>query len=166
MSFFNKLKNGVVDTGNKAKVVVEVNRLKMQNSSKNKEIEQQQLEIGKITYGILTGKSTSNETQYEPFLHRIAELQADIDANVEQISLLSDSKTCVCGETLGQQVRFCSNCGHQFAEPEEKVVTAEVVEPKPVVIVEPVVILEPVEVVETVSSVESEEIEDIAKKEV
>ncbi|GAB6992330.1 hypothetical protein [Paenibacillus pini] len=47
MSFFDKLKSGVTEAGNKAKNAVEINRLKMQNSSKQKEIEHSYQQIGK-----------------------------------------------------------------------------------------------------------------------
>lgn len=52
LEFFDKFKAGVSDAGNKAKILVEVNKLKLQNSGKKSDINEQLLEIGKVVYGV------------------------------------------------------------------------------------------------------------------
>lgn len=115
MSFFDKLKTGVSEAGNKAKVVVELNRLKMQNSSKHKEIEQQYQEIGRSVFVALTNEyETINREELQPFIQQILTLQDEIQRNQTQMGLAGDEKQCVCGEKVPIGTRFCSVCGYPF----------------------------------------------------
>lgn len=121
MSFFDKLKSGVADAGNKAKVTVEVNRLKMQNNSKRKEIDQVYSEIGKLAFHSFTGRGGEfNEEVMNPFIEKIIHVEAEIEANVQQIKALSDERDCSCGKTIAKNARFCPHCGHDFTSIIEK----------------------------------------------
>ncbi|MBC8079071.1 MAG: zinc ribbon domain-containing protein, partial [Gorillibacterium sp.] len=78
MSFFDKLKSGVTDAGNKAKLAVEVNRLKLQNHSKQKEIDQNFQKIGKQVFLSLTGRTVDfQEEQIRPFVDRTLQLEKE-----------------------------------------------------------------------------------------
>lgn len=55
MDFFDKLKAGVAEAGSKAKTVVEVNRLKMQNNTLQGQIDQQYQEMGKRVFEAAQG---------------------------------------------------------------------------------------------------------------
>lgn len=118
MSFFDKFKAGVSEAGNKAKVVVEVNRLKLQNSSKQSEIDKQYQAMGKLLF-----EATLNELQLprEAFaanMGRVLELKAEIEANLQQIAELGDEKQCKsCGNNVPTEARFCPSCGHTFDAP-------------------------------------------------
>ncbi|WP_082063260.1 zinc ribbon domain-containing protein [Paenibacillus sp. IHBB 10380] len=115
MSFFDKLKSGVSEAGNKAKVAVEINRLKMQNSSKHKEIDQQYQEIGRSVFLSLTNEDESiSLDKLQPFIQQILTLQDEIQRNQAQIGLAGDEKKCVCGEKVPMETRFCPICGHPF----------------------------------------------------
>ncbi|MGF7048457.1 hypothetical protein J2T13_002965 [Paenibacillus sp. DS2015] len=115
MSFFDKLKSGVSEAGNKAKVAVEVNRLKMQNSSKHREIERQYQEIGRSVFVALTTEDeTINLEELHPYIQQILTLQDEIQRNQAQMGSAGDEKQCVCGERMALETRFCSACGHQF----------------------------------------------------
>ncbi|MCL6457352.1 MAG: hypothetical protein K6T85_05035 [Gorillibacterium sp.] len=90
MSFFDKLKSGVTVAGNKAKLAVEVNRLKVQNHSKQKEIDQNFQKIGKQIFLSLTGRTVDfQEEQIKPFVDRILQLEKEIEENLQQIKKLS-----------------------------------------------------------------------------
>jgi len=90
MSFFDKLKSGVEIAGNKAKLAVEINRLKVQNHAKQKEIDQNMQKIGKQVFLSLTGRSVEfDESQIRPFIERTLELEKEIESNQQEIKKLS-----------------------------------------------------------------------------
>lgn len=93
MSFFDKVKAGVAEAGSKAKVVVEINKLKMQNHTKTNEIEQQYTAIGKLVYiAKLEGTTTELlEPQLEPHYNTIQLLQTEIKNNLQHIKFLSEA---------------------------------------------------------------------------
>jgi len=116
MSLINKFKAGVAEAGNKAKTVVEINRLKMQNSSKQNEIEQQYQEIGRLVFEAREDDAWPIiKEQLDPNMNRILQLKFEIEQNLLQIANLSDEKPCrSCGATVAIDVRFCPKCGHTF----------------------------------------------------
>lgn len=121
MSFFDKLKSGVAEAGNKAKIAVEVNRLKMQNSTKQKEIDQEYQHIGKMVFDSLQrGEGVCSPEHLQPMVERIVQLQDEIQLNLHQINVIADEKKCVCGHTVPIAARFCPECGHQFVEIEKQ----------------------------------------------
>ena len=90
MSFFDKLKSGVEIAGNKAKLAVEINRLKVQNHAKQKEIDQNMQKIGKQVFLSLTGRSVEfDQSQIRPFIDKTLELEKEIEANQQEIKKLS-----------------------------------------------------------------------------
>ena len=90
MSFFDKLKSGVNVAGNKAKLAVEINRLKVQNHSKQKEIDQNFQKIGKQVFLSLTGRTVDfQHEQVKPFVDRTLQLEKEIEENQQQIKTLS-----------------------------------------------------------------------------
>lgn len=116
MSFFDKLKTGVTEAGNKAKNAVEVNRLKLQNHGKQKEIEQQYMEIGRAVFESMKHRESVDTTALQPAYEQIIKLQEEIQLNQLQIAAISDEKQCGCGQLVPVQARFCPGCGHHFAE--------------------------------------------------
>lgn len=121
MSFFDKLKSGVAEAGNKAKIAVEVNRLKMQNSTKQKEIDHEYQQIGKMVFDSLKREEgVCGPEQLQPMVERILQLQDEIQLNQHQINVISDEKKCACGHTVPLAARFCPECGHQFVEIEKQ----------------------------------------------
>jgi NADH pyrophosphatase NudC (nudix superfamily) len=130
MSFFDKLKRGVSDTTALAKVTVEVNRLKLQISSKKKEIIELQTNIGILVYEQFTD-SVDRQEEISLICARIQEKHFDMDMIREKIDALSDEKKCVCGITLARSTRFCPECGHKF--PEERI---HITESEPVLTLE------------------------------
>lgn len=116
MSFFNKVKAGVTEAGNKAKIVVEINRLKLQNNGKHNEIDQQYQAMGKLLFeAVVQGAGPLPGEQIESNITRILELKSEIAQNLQQIADLSDEKYCkACGGSAALEVKFCPSCGSTF----------------------------------------------------
>lgn len=116
MSFFNKVKAGVTEAGNKAKSVVEINRFKLQNNGKQNEIDQQYQVMGKLLFEAVTrGTGPLPSEQIESNIARILALKSEIDVNLRQIAELSDEKQCKsCGGNVALDVKFCPSCGSTF----------------------------------------------------
>ncbi len=116
MSFLDKLKSGVSDAGTKAKSTVEVNRLKMKNSSKRKEIDQVYMKIGKLVYLSIRGSGLGYNELIKPLVEEVVNLETEIKVNLQQIKTLSDQRDCSCGRIVSFETRFCPNCGNEFKE--------------------------------------------------
>ncbi|UNK19952.1 zinc ribbon domain-containing protein [Paenibacillus sp. N3/727] len=116
MSFMDKFKAGVTEAGSKAKTLVEINRLKLQNNSKKSDIEQQYQEIGKLVFdSIEEGSWPLTKEQLEPQINQIMQLKCEIDQNLLQIINLGDEKKCKsCGNLVSVNDRYCSKCGYTF----------------------------------------------------
>ncbi len=123
MSFFNKVKAGVSEAGNKARTVVEINRLKLQNNGKQNDIDQQYQVMGKLLFEAVTqGAGPLPSEQIETNINRILELKAEIETNLQQIAELSDVKHCkACGGNVAIEARFCPACGSTFEVAKEPV---------------------------------------------
>ena len=117
MSFFDKLKKGVSDTTALAKVTVEINRLKLQVSSKKKEITELQTNIGILVYEQYTD-SVERQDDIASICVRIQEKYVEMNIILSKIDELSDEKKCVCGITVARSARFCPECGHHFFDEE------------------------------------------------
>lgn len=115
MSFFDKFKAGVSEAGNKAKSVVEINRLKLQNNGKQNEIDKLYQAMGKLLFETTLQNVPLERSEYAGQMERVLILQAEIDTNLQQIAELGDAKQCRnCGTTVDSDVRFCPNCGATF----------------------------------------------------
>jgi len=118
MSFLDKLKEGVTGAGSKAKLLVEINRLKVVNIGKQNEIDKQYKEIGRLIFENENAGAASLEwaefkLKLEPTLMNIQHLKWEIEQNLQQISNLSDVRVCKsCGSQVPIGIRECSKCGH------------------------------------------------------
>lgn len=131
MSFFDKFKAGVTEAGNKAMNVVEVNRLKLQNSSKQNEIDKQYQVMGKMLFEATLNESILPKEAFAVNMNRVLVLKSEIEANLEQIEALGDGKHCKsCGSSVPAEARFCPNCGHTFETPREPQVPQTPQEPE------------------------------------
>lgn len=116
MSFFDKFKAGVSDAGNKAKTLVEINRLKLQNSGKKNDIDEQLLEIGKVVFAATeAGNWPSDQESIQDYVASIHQLKFEIEQNLLQIANLTDEKVCrSCGNSSAINAKFCASCGQTF----------------------------------------------------
>lgn len=116
MSFFDKFKAGVSDAGNKAKMLVEINRLKLQNNGKKSDIDEQLLEIGKVVFASTeAGKWPPDQESIQDYVAKIHQLNFEIEQNLLQIANLTDEKICRgCGNSSAVNAKFCAHCGRTF----------------------------------------------------
>jgi RNA polymerase subunit RPABC4/transcription elongation factor Spt4 len=115
MSFFNKLKQGVSDAGQKAKISVEVTRLKMQIQAKQNTVKEKCSFIGSIIY-------TAYEKGEQPFINQdiaetckeISQIQDEIKLIQSKIYELNGEKNCeVCNQIMPFDSKFCQSCGNK-----------------------------------------------------
>lgn len=115
MSFMNKVKSGFIEAGSKAKMVVEVNKLILQNSNKQQEIEMLYQNIGRSFFQKAVGRlSDDAESDYQTGVVQIIRLENEIAENNKQIKQLTYEKDCFCGNFAPTDARFCPSCGHTF----------------------------------------------------
>jgi len=120
MSFMDKVKSGFSEAGSKAKVVVEVNKLKLNNGNKQKEIEKLYQNIGHLFFQKAVGRLPEvAESVYQSVIAEIVRLENEIEENKKQIKALTNEKDCVCGKPAPLDARFCPSCGHTFPATDE-----------------------------------------------
>jgi hypothetical protein len=89
----DKMKSGFSEAGSKAKVMVEVNKLRLQNSSKQKEIENHYQEIGRIVFMTAVNRiSEDTNNDYQSIIEQILQLENEMEQNRDQIKLLTSEK--------------------------------------------------------------------------
>jgi len=115
MSFIDKLKSGMTEAGNKAKILVEQNKLKLANVSKQTQIEKLYKEIGaKVTKRHLAGEQFSTDDCKQE-LEAISILLLEIEQNEIEIAQLSDEKVCKqCGKDNTIVAKVCIHCNAPF----------------------------------------------------
>lgn len=115
-SFMDKFKAGVADAGSKAKLMVEINKLKLHNSGKKQEMKEHYQRMGELLYQMdEEGKWPPEREPLEPLIQQIHRLKWEVEQNELQIRNLADMKTCKsCGRQVSVSDRYCSGCGHTF----------------------------------------------------
>lgn len=123
MSFFDKLKSGVSEAGSKAKVLVEINKLKLINVGKQNEINGLYKEIGeKVTLAAELGQELQL-VYFSEQLEKIAMLKTEIEQNQLKISNLSDEKQCPsCNRSLPIDAKACPSCNTSFLIEEPQII--------------------------------------------
>lgn len=115
MSFFDKLKSGMSEAGNKAKVLVEQNRLKLANLAKQSQIEKLYKEIGMYVANQYNQESTIRINELQSQLEAISILKLEIEQNEIEIAQLSEEKECKkCGKDNPIVARICIHCQAEF----------------------------------------------------
>lgn len=136
MSFIDKLKSGVSEAGMKAKVLVEINKLKLINVGKQNEINGLYKEIGeKVTLAAELGQELQL-SYFSDQLEKISILKTEIEQNLLKITNLSDEKQCpACQRSNLIDAQQCTHCGHSFIVQERSTIEPTYIElprqPKP-----------------------------------
>lgn len=115
-SFFDKIKQSAQEASKKAQITVEVNRLKMQISSLNKEINRIYAVIGEAVYRQI------GEGNDRTLPEACVDWARDIDAKLQEIAEieakiheLRDELICgSCGHVNPRESKFCSGCGSKL----------------------------------------------------
>lgn len=115
MSLIDKIKSGVSEAGHKAKIVVEVNKLRLINVSKQSEINSLYKQMGEKVSQYVDQSISLAPSLFAGELEQIDILKFEIDQNIQKIHNLSDEKSCPhCGHNNVFDARECSQCHEQF----------------------------------------------------
>lgn len=119
-SFIGRLKQGATEAGKKAQITVEVNRLRLQISSKEKEITTIYARIGESYYQAVQNNELEQvQGELQEYCDLINHKKAEIAEIEDKIRVLRNEKICPsCGNATTLDTKFCSKCGHEFAEEE------------------------------------------------
>lgn len=115
---FKKLTQGVTQTGNRVRNVVDVNRLKVKTAQQKKELEKDYMQIGKIIFKSYQSNN-DNITIEDAVLElckRIGVQQKEVRQLQAKINDTKNLKQCPCGEVLSKGVKFCPICGNRFED--------------------------------------------------
>lgn len=111
MSLIDKIKSGMSEVGNKAMIVVEVNKLRLINVSKQNEINSIYKKIGEKVAQLAQDDIMLDHAQFASELEQINILKFEIQQNNYQINNLGDDKQCShCGHSNPIDARVCSSC--------------------------------------------------------
>ncbi|UYO02157.1 double zinc ribbon domain-containing protein [Paenibacillus sp. PSB04] len=114
-NFFNKIKQGVSDAGKKAQNTVESTTLKFQAAAKEKEIEKNYTEIGRIVHQSLEKPDgTIPSAEIQKYREAIFALEEEVEELQRKIQHLQNLKECGCGKMLPADATYCPFCGQQF----------------------------------------------------
>lgn len=117
--FFDKLKQGAQEASKKAQITVEVNRLKLQISSINKEITRLYALIGEAVHEQISRGGTDLPSECLEWSRNIVEKQREIEQIESKIRELKDEYVCTnCGHVNSREDKFCSECGARIEIPE------------------------------------------------
>lgn len=111
LSIFDKFKQGVSEAGQKAKIAVEVNRLKLQVSSKQAIIKEKYALIGEQVFLLHKEQSPVSDNNIEHLCSEIMAIEQEIKAVQDKIRELTQEKVCQCGTPVEINARFCPSCG-------------------------------------------------------
>ncbi|OAB41080.1 double zinc ribbon domain-containing protein [Paenibacillus antarcticus] len=113
--FFNKMKQGVTDVSKKAQNTVEAATLKIQITSKEKEIDKNYSAIGRIIHQSVARKeSTIPIADIQKFQKIILNLEQEMELMQRKIQQIQSQKECGCGKMLPADATYCPFCGQQF----------------------------------------------------
>ncbi|CAM3382150.1 double zinc ribbon domain-containing protein [Marinicrinis lubricantis] len=113
-NFFDKIKKGARGAGKKAQETVEINRIKMQIKTKQKEISRLFMYMGDALYqhmskgekGSLPGACVDLKQELD---RKITEKEA-LEERIRELKHLA--KCASCGQINVRGVNFCAECGH------------------------------------------------------
>ncbi|MGF7047404.1 RNA polymerase subunit RPABC4/transcription elongation factor Spt4 [Paenibacillus sp. DS2015] len=113
--FFYKFKQGVSDVGKKAHHTVEAATLKMQLTAKEREIEKNYTDIGRVIYSSMKRKeSTIPTVSLQKYQQAIMQLEHEIEQMQRKLQNSQNLKECGCGKMLPTDATYCPFCGQQF----------------------------------------------------
>ncbi|MCR8655818.1 zinc ribbon domain-containing protein [Paenibacillus endoradicis] len=115
MSLIDKIKSGVSEAGHKAKIVVEVNKLRIINVSKQSEINSLYKQIGEKVSQFVDQNISLEPSLFASELEQIDILKFEIEQNILQIHNLNDEKSCPhCHHDNAFDARECAQCHAPF----------------------------------------------------
>ncbi|WP_432407285.1 double zinc ribbon domain-containing protein [Wukongibacter sp. M2B1] len=116
MSFFDKLKKGASEAGEKAKIMIEINKVKVQIFQTEKELKDEFKTIGETTFelykkGNFDKLLESIEENCNNCLKKLEEIK-ELELEIKEIN---DGKKCPdCNKDVSYDTKFCYYCGYKF----------------------------------------------------
>lgn len=116
MEIFSKLLKGAEEAGEKAKVIIEINKVRIQISQKQKEIDDIFKKIGETVFSMYEHSDIENILEnVEESCQECIKKQKEVKELEQKIRELSNEKHCPqCDKIEGQDTKFCSSCGYKF----------------------------------------------------
>jgi hypothetical protein len=126
MGLFDKIKKGVSGAGTKAKVTVDINRLKLQINSKRRDIDNKYKLMGEAYFHAnMHGNTEGLEALLQGYCEDVINHQKQINELQVKIKEMGNEKECSCGRTVELAAKYCPTCGHQFDGTEQIIVLDE-----------------------------------------
>jgi len=107
---FGKIKSGAGKIAKEADQAVDIKRIEMQIGPIKKEIEDQYLKLGQMTYDSNVKKEPENP-ESAGIIAKITELKQLIVAKEEEIMKIKEDK--VVSQAAAPGKKFCTNCGKE-----------------------------------------------------
>lgn len=122
MGFFDKLKKGASEAGEKAKIMIEINRVKMQISQAQKELQEEFKKIGETTFELYRkGNFDELAELINENCNNCLKKEEEIEALQLEMKEISDTKICPeCNKEVNNDTKFCSSCGYKFETQDEE----------------------------------------------
>lgn len=107
------LENGAQNIGYKSGQILEVSKINMTISSKEKEIEEIYIEMGKKLYKDYKADKLLDKSLAEK-CEEIAKIERNIASMKKKVLKLKDKKLCKkCGYEMERNAAFCPKCGKE-----------------------------------------------------
>ncbi|CAM3597779.1 double zinc ribbon domain-containing protein [Marinicrinis lubricantis] len=129
-NFFDRLKQGAAEAGKKAQLTVEVNRLKLQISSKEKEIQRQYTQMGELVYRHAQQHGVETiPADCVRIVDEINRMRSEINQIEQKIRSLKSEVHCpACGKVNPTGTNFCTSCGTHLVQPAAAPIEVEVLD--------------------------------------
>lgn len=116
MKLFSNLKKGASEASEKAKVMIEINKLKIQISQNQKEIDEEFKKIGQTVFELFKAEEmTELSVELKDSCNICINKQEKIKELELEIRELNNEKDCPkCGHVVKLDIKFCPSCGHMF----------------------------------------------------
>ncbi|SHJ89624.1 zinc ribbon domain-containing protein [Paramaledivibacter caminithermalis] len=118
MKLFKDLKKGATEASEKAKLMIEINKFKIQISQKQKEIDDEFKKIGKTIFELFKAGEIGELPDSIRESYNICLLkQEEIKELEKEIRKLKNEKHCPqCQNKVKPDIQFCPCCGYRFEE--------------------------------------------------
>lgn len=116
---FDKMKRGVSDAGAKAKLAMDVSKLKSQINQLQSQINNEYKKIGETVYNAYIRERLAEvQDTISVSCQSIMEKNEQIANLNEQIRDLSSERDCPgCQKVIPLDTKFCAECGYKFEDP-------------------------------------------------
>ncbi|SKC82987.1 zinc ribbon domain-containing protein [Maledivibacter halophilus] len=122
MKLFKDIKKGAAEASEKAKLMIEINKFKIQISQNQKEIDEEFRKIGETVFELF--KEGNTEELPEGIIESCNACLSKQEKNKElelEIRKLKNEKNCPkCGNTVKLDVKYCPSCGNKLEVIEEE----------------------------------------------